>query len=238
MTKAQGWVLIVGMLVLIALTAVCLVSVVRNPWEPILNLPGQAATTVSEIIHPTPTIYPDPVVVIQQVRSLAKLETVQYSIDQVITAESGQGFFSFLFGDRLLLVAHGRVVAGIDLSKVLTADIRVDTFSGTVSMILPPAEIFSVALDNEKTAVYSRESGWFPPSAKTLETDARKMAEKQIRAAAVADGILDTAMTNGQAFLQRFILALGYRQVVFLVASPTPGGSPVQTPAPMVTATP
>lgn len=240
MSKTQGWILICGLLLVAIVGVLLLVNMVRSPWEAILNLPSNAATTVAEITHPTPTIYPDPIVVIQQVRSLARLETVQYSVEQVITAESGQDFWARFFGlgDSLLLVAHGSVVAGIDLSLVQTPDIRIDSNSGAVSMILPPAEIFSVALDNKKTYVYSRETGPFAPSQKTLETDARKAAEQRIHDAAVSDGILQAAMTNGQAFLQRFVLSLGYRQVVFLVASPAPAVTGTSTRVPAKTATP
>jgi hypothetical protein len=107
-----------------------------------------------------------------------------------------------------------------------------------VSMILPQAEIFSTALENEKTYVYSRESAVFAPSQKDLETAARQDAEQRIHQAALEDGILEAAMTNGQAFLQRFVMSLGFRQVVFLVASPAPPTTPTHLPAPKATATP
>src|SRR5512138_2299694 len=60
-------------------------------------------TQVSDLMHPTPTIIPDPATYITQVQSLARLETIQYSVEKVITAEIGQGTFGFLFGDKLLL---------------------------------------------------------------------------------------------------------------------------------------
>jgi hypothetical protein len=238
MTKTQGWVLVIGVLVVILVTGIVLLNTIRKPWDTLLNLPANAATQVAGILHPTPTVYPDSVTVIQQVRSLARLETIQYSVEQIITAESGQGTWGFLFGDRLLLVAHGQVIAGIDMGKMQSMDIRIDSSNGTVSMILPPAEIFSAALENDKTYVYSRESAVFAPGMKDLETSARQDAEQRIRKAALEDGILDAAMTNGQAFLQRFVMSLGFRQVVFLVASPAPATTSTRIPTLKATATP
>ena len=56
-------------------------------------------TQVAEILNPTPTILPDPVTIINNVRSLARLETIRYAVEKVITADSGQGIFRALFGD-------------------------------------------------------------------------------------------------------------------------------------------
>ncbi len=57
---------------------------------------------------------------------MARLETIQYTVEKVITAEINQGIFGPLFGDKLLLVAHGFVIAGIDLSKISTSDLTLE----------------------------------------------------------------------------------------------------------------
>jgi hypothetical protein len=230
MNKSQGWVLVFGILVVLAAGAAALVIGIQGSVSRLTNIPDTVGTQAAGILHPTPTIYPDPVTVIQQVRSMARLETVQYSVEKVITAESGQGPFGFLFGDRLLLVAHGNVIAGIDLARMQTNDIRIDPATGTVSMVMPAAEVFSYSLDNSKTYVYSRESGPLAQGSKDLETAARQAAEQQILDAALSDGILQTAQTNGQAFLDRFLLSLGFKRVVFLEATPIPTLQPTATP--------
>jgi len=106
----------------------------------------------------TPTIWPDPATLIRQIQSLSRLETASYSIEKVVTAESGQEMFPLLFGDRLLLVAHGQVIAGVDFSQIQAGDISV-TEDGGVVIILPPAEVFVATLDNQNTYVYDRETG-------------------------------------------------------------------------------
>jgi hypothetical protein len=234
MTKAQGWVLIGGILIIIGVAAALIVMAVRLPAETISNLPKDAMTKVGQILHPTPTIYPDPVTIVHEVRALARLETVQYTVEKVITAESGQGPLGFLFGDKMLLVAHGVVIAGIDLGRLQSGDVRIDA-QGTIYIVIPAAEVFTATLDNNKTYVYHRETGVFAGK-KDLETEARKAAEQEILKAALEDGILQTALTNGKAYLQRFLLSVGLRQVVFIDATPVPAGSTaIPQPTPTVT---
>jgi hypothetical protein len=234
MTKPQVWVLIAGILLILGVAAALIVSAVRLPAETISNLPKDAMTKVGQILHPTPTIYPDPVTIVNEVRALARLETVQYTVEKVITAQSGQGPLGFLFGDKLLLVAHGVVIAGIDMGKIQSGDVRIDA-QGTIYIVIPAAEVFTATLDNSKTYVYHRETGVLAGK-KDLETEARKAAEQEILKAALDDGILQTALTNGKGYLQRFLLAIGLRQVVFIDATPVPAGSTVATrPAPTAT---
>jgi len=170
-------------------------------------------TQVSQMMNPTPTIIPDPVTYIHEIRALARLETIQYTVEKVITAEVGQGNFSFLFGDKLLFVAHGIVIAGIDMEKLMPEDMRLD--NGVLYVRLPPAEIFVATLDNQKSYVYDRETGALTKGTQDLETLARQAAEEEIRKAALEDGILDQAQTNAEAYLLKFFTALGYQTVIF-----------------------
>ena len=81
---------------------------ISSAFSPLQQANHSMSTQITNLLHPTPTILPDPVTIIHDVRSLARLETIQYTVEKVITAEEGQGTFSFLFEDRLLLVAHAR----------------------------------------------------------------------------------------------------------------------------------
>ncbi|MBT3321502.1 MAG: DUF4230 domain-containing protein [Anaerolineae bacterium] len=171
-------------------------------------------TQVSDLLHPTPTIIPDPVTIIHDVQSLARLETIQYSVEKVITAEIGQGTFDFLFGDKLLFVAHGVVIAGIDLEKLGSDNLKLE--GGTLYVTLPLAEVFIATLDNEKSYVYDRETGALTHGDTNLETTARQAAEDEIYKAAMEDGILKLAQQNAEHFLEKFFETLGYKHVIFL----------------------
>jgi hypothetical protein len=182
------------------------------------------------IVNPTPTIIPDPVTIILQVRNLSRLETASYTIEKVITAETGQGPFSFLFGDRLILVARGQVIAGVDLGKMEDGDILV-TEDGTVVVTLPEAEILVATLDNQKSYVVDRDTGLVGTNP-ALETEARQAAEKEVLNAALEDGILDTAQRNAEMYVRQLIMALGFDEVIFALAVPTPGATATPTAAP------
>lgn len=170
-------------------------------------------TQVAELLHPTPTVIPDPVTYITEVRSLARLETIQYSVEKVITAEIGQGTFGFLFGDKLLFVAHGTVIAGIDMTRITPEDLRLE--NGVLYVKLPPSEIFVATLDNDKSYVYDRETGALSKGEQNLETTARQAAEAEIRKAAEEDGILELAQQNAETYLAKFFAALGYPNTIF-----------------------
>jgi len=219
--------LLVGFLLLALLAGAALWMGFQRITTPVLELGGALGTEVAAVLHPTATIVPDPVTIVREVRSLARLETIQYTLEKVITAESGQGPFGFLFGDRLLLVAHGVVVAGVDLDQIGPEDIQFDDL-GRIYMTLPEAEIFTVALDNQQSYVYDRDTGLLTSGNVELETEARRAAEEAIREAALDDGILDQASLNAETFLFRFLRSLGYVDILFQPIETVP----TVTPAP------
>ena len=196
---------------------------------------GEPEPTKQLVPQPTPTIYPSSSTVIRSVQSLARLETISYHIEKVITAETGQGPLAFIFGDRVLLVAVGEVIGGIDLGKLSPGDVAVSS-TGTLFVRLPKAEVFVATLDNEKTYVYDRATGVIGLNPE-LETAARREAEQMILAGALEDGLVAQAQTNGEAFLRTFLLALGFEEVVFADVMPTPTPTPTSTSTPTPTPT-
>jgi hypothetical protein len=203
-----------------------LVGAIRGLTRPIAdagNLLQKQFEAISDFTNPTPTIVPDPVTIIHEVVTLARLETSAYSIEKIITAETRQGPFAFLFGDKLLLVSHGQVIAGADLSKMGEDDIVVSQ-DGTVTVVLPRAEVFVATLDNEKSYIYDRETGVIGMNP-SLETDARRAAEQEILDAALEDGILEKAQTNAEDYVRRLIMGLGFKKVLFS-EPPAPPATP------------
>jgi len=227
-SNLRSWIFVIGVLVIFALAAYAVVSVVRQSIQqaeqvvqPVTDLSNAVGTQMAQVLNPTPTVIVDPVTIVRQVRSLARLETIQYSVEKVITAESGQGPFGFLVGDRLLLVAHGEVIAGVDLSKLSPDDLRVR--DNVLYVILPEPEIFVATLDNEQTYVYDRETGILTRRDINLETTARQAAEQAIREAALEDNILNQARVNAENYLYRLFLEIGnYDEVIFVGGTPQP----------------
>lgn len=222
----RGWILVLGILFIIGLVGFAVIYAVQqglrqmnNAIQPVNDLVG-LGTQVSVMLNPTPTILPDPVTVIYQVRSLARLETIQYSVEKVITAETGQDVFAPLFGDRMLFVAHGIVIAGTDLAKLGPKDMWVE--NGILNVRLPEPEIFISTLDNDKSYVYNRDTGLLTHGDVNLETSVRQVAEDEIEKAALEDGILIQAGQNAENFMYRLLRDLGYPEVIFIKSTPTP----------------
>jgi hypothetical protein len=206
--------LIIGVLIVGAYFIVQTIQQSTAPFQQVNQANEALQTQVSNLLHPTPTIIPDPVTYITEIRALARLETIQYSIEKVITGETGQGTFAFLFGDKLLFIAHGTVIAGIDMEKLQPQDMRFE--NGVLTVNLPPAEIFIVALDNQKSRVYERDTGILAQPNVDLETLVRQEAEAEIRKGALEDGILQQAQVNAEAYLFKFFAALGYPNTIFV----------------------
>jgi hypothetical protein len=146
------------------------------------------------------------------VRKLARLETVVYSIDKVVEGQRENVLLpDFLAGEKLLLVAHGEVIAGIDLGQLKAGDVTVS--GDSVRVHLPATQILSTRLDNTHTRVYSRSTGLLVAADPNLESVVRQAAEQQVTQAAMADGILDKAHTNAQAAFTTLLYGLGFHTV-------------------------
>jgi hypothetical protein len=150
--------------------------------------------------------------VVNKIQRLQRLETVNYSLDKIVEGDRQSSVLpDFLVGDKLLLVVHGNVIAGIDLGQLKTSDVQIEGRS--IQVHLPPAQIFVTALDNTKTRVYSRTTGLLVPEDPNLESQVREQAQQQIQQAALADGILATASKNASATVTSMLLGLGFQQV-------------------------
>lgn len=150
--------------------------------------------------------------VVRQIQQLQRLETVRYSMDKIISGEHDNPYFpQFLAGDKLLLVVHGEVIGGIDLSKLQTTDVAIH--GRDIAVHLPPSEIFSTRLDNEKTRVFSRDTGLFTSPDPNLESQVREEAERELQQASLQDGILKTADQNAQTTIASLLKGLGFTNI-------------------------
>jgi hypothetical protein len=150
--------------------------------------------------------------VVRQIQQLQRLETVSYTMDKIISGEHANAYLpKFLAGDRLLLVVHGEVVAGINLAGVQPGDVFVQ--GQKVSIHLPAAEVFSTRIDNARTKVYSRDTGLFSSPDPNLESEVREEAERQLQQAALQDGILKTAAANARSTISGMLKGFGFHEV-------------------------
>jgi hypothetical protein len=152
--------------------------------------------------------------VVNRIQQLQRLETVIYTMDKVVSgAKENPIFPDFLAGDRLLLLVHGEVVAGIDFSGLKPGDVKVE--GKQILLHLPAAQVFGTRLDSAKTRVYSRQTGLLVPTDPNLESQVRQEAERQLLEAALADGVLRTAQQNASSTITSLLQGLGFEKIDF-----------------------
>ena len=150
--------------------------------------------------------------VVQHIQQLQRLETVVYNMEKIVSGTQDSKYLPrLLAGDRLLLIVHGEVTAGVDLAALDPS--RLSIRDKTVTLNLPEPAIFSTRLDNARTRVYARETGLFTSPDPQLESEVRREAERQLTQAALDGGILKNAAANARTTLTSLLLGLGFETV-------------------------
>jgi hypothetical protein len=150
--------------------------------------------------------------VVSQIQRLQRLETVTYTMDKIIEEDRPNSLLpDFLTGDRLLLVVHGEAIGGIDLSALKPENVILR--GRDITIHLPDPQLFLTRLDNDRTRVYSRNTGLLVSADPNLETQVRARAEEQLRNAALSGGILTTARQNARATVTSMLLGLGFQHI-------------------------
>jgi hypothetical protein len=169
----------------------------------------------------TPTPTPTPIVAIPQVNALGRYETLQFVMQTVVDLQrTPDTLWERLCGtDKLLLIAGGEAIAGFDLAQVRPEDLVVAGRS--ITMTLPPPEVFSYFIKEEQTSVYFRETGLLCRPDPELETNARRQAESALLAWALEQGILERAEEVGLPQLETFLRSLGFTDVTLHVRTET-----------------
>jgi hypothetical protein len=154
-------------------------------------------------------------VVVEGIQELDQLATVRWTESVPVTRETGGDILDRLFsGEKVIVMATGKVEAGVDLGDITKDDVSVGGDSVTID--LPQPEIFSASLDEEKTRVYDRD--FSPLNVRPddhLVEEARLQAIQKIKGAARENDILDTAEHNAEDSVRAFVTTLGFEEVRF-----------------------
>jgi hypothetical protein len=163
-------------------------------------LPGSEIENVGEIqLH--------------SIRQLAELTTVEAVAYTTIEKGTDRGWLDWAAGDRISLFAVARIGAGVDLGELTEDDLDVDTEARSVRLTLPAATVTYVALDNEATHVYDRDTGIFTRGSPELEATARRAAEEIMVDDVIENGLLEDATETARTVLTDFMSALGYEDI-------------------------
>ena len=158
----------------------------------------------------TPRTY-NTAVLLRQVQTLSQLVTVKYVLEKVVILEDPpQNPVRRLLPDetRVILVAHGIVKAGVDLSRLKNGDLKLS--GNRIEITLPAAQITDSYLDDTQTKVIERNTSFLRDFNKDLEQNARQTAVNDIRRAAKSSGILKDADERARAQLRLLFEELGF----------------------------
>lgn len=249
-------------LVIVAIVAIALLLALRAPPQrsvvvggfgpsPLptgasLLTPSPAQNTVTPTTEPptqTPIILvatPTAVVidrggVIAEIKSTLRQETEIFVGERIIEASRLDGTWKdTLYGERILLIASGKTIAGVDLQKIREEDIIISTDGLSITLNLPATEILVNTLDNQRTHRYSTQSGWLADNP-DLETEGRRQGEAEILKAACEVGIMEKSANSIKTGLTGFLRMLKFEKVTINV---TAGPCVAPPPNPDTTITP
>jgi hypothetical protein len=161
-----------------------------------LLLPRLPSTQRPPTIQNTATL-------LTQVQNLSELVTVKYVLEKVVVLEDVKWYGE----NRVLLLAHGVVKAGVDLRKLQPADLVLAR--ARVQLTLPKAAITDIYLDERRTRVIEHSTGLLRAFDKNLQAEARRQALDELGRAARQGGIYDDAQVQARQQLTNLFGQLG-----------------------------
>jgi len=169
---------------------------------------GLLAPRIVGLSPPSPAIQ-STAAVLKQVQDLSQLVSVKYVVEKVVVLEDVKWYGE----SRVILVAHGVVKAGVDLSRIQIHDLK--AASDKMIVRLPRPAVTDVYLDEQKTTVVERTTGVLRLFDKDLEQSARRQAIESISQAARTSGILKDAEDRVRVQLTFMFNQMGFKEVEF-----------------------
>lgn len=169
------------------------------------NIIGNIFNGIGQIFNP-PSVYQtvSQQAVLESIRQLSDLTTVEYNFSQIITSERElPPILQALYSDRLVYFAVGRIQAGVTLSAIQPQDVIIN--GTTLTIILPPPVIQDCFIDEGASGVISRDTGVFASPAPNIESEARKTALVHFRGLSIDEGILVRANNEAKTTLEAFL---------------------------------
>ncbi|MEP6663492.1 MAG: DUF4230 domain-containing protein [Verrucomicrobiota bacterium] len=159
--------------------------------------------------QPAPVQIQNTATLLKQVQTISELSTVKYIFEKLVVLDDVKWY-----GDnRVTLVAHGVVKAGIDFKKLGTNDMVVS--EKKISLKLPSPFITDAYLDDKRTRVLERNTGLMRNFDRDLEQNARRQAVNELKGAALENGIIKDADERARALLENLFHQLGFTEVEF-----------------------
>ncbi len=156
-------------------------------------------------------------IVLEEIESLGKMELVRYNFKEITELNEKNkpylGFFD-IPDSKVVVISHGEAVGCIDLSKIKKRDIIEK--GDTVMVRLPEPELCYYKLDMENTRIYSIEKQVYFKQESDLAQKALKLAEREMKEAALRSGILPQTRKNAETMLKPLLEKISGKTVLFV----------------------
>lgn len=187
-----------------------LILVVGGWWllQRTLNLPD-----IRNLFRPQPILVEETPLLVKNIRAIAQLMTIEF-YDEVVVDSSRNGSAipipPYVMPGRqsLVLVVKGRLLAGLDLSKLDS-----NHFSGTLDSVvikLPQAEILEVEMNPSGVETFAEKGQWSQQAVVAL---AAKAKEQMLRNAA-SQGVLHRADEKAKEVVEQLMRNAGFNKVI------------------------
>lgn len=172
------------------------------------------------------TVVRDHAAVLDSLEEIAELRAATGEFQVVVDVEDRTRFVpSFVKGERTTFLAQGAVDALVDLDS-LDEDSIIIAEDGSVTVVLPPAELADPVIDHEASGVLDRDRGVVDrvggifSDEPTSDKDLYQEAERRL-AEAAADSELRTAgEAKAAATVEQLLREAGIEQVRVIFAQP------------------
>lgn len=144
---------------------------------------------------------------IEETKKISEFTATHFFEDMVIKKERVDSGRIINTHDELVIIAHGKVRAGVNLANIKEGDIS--AHGDTISLKLPQTEIFDVIVNPSNYEIFVEDGKWQHEEV----TEALVNAKKQIEADALESGILENARKSSISKLTELYKALGFNTV-------------------------
>ena len=160
--------------------------------------------------------------IVAKIRNIQELSTTVQTIETIVpaSAERKLGDLS-LATTKLLYVARGEVRAGVNLSELTDADVRVTKTK--IEIDLPPAKILDSKIDVNHSRVYDYDRGFLnlgPDVAPQLQVLAQRKTLVEIVNTACSEDILERANKQAKIAITEILNSTSERKIVVNTTKP------------------
>ena len=162
------------------------------------------------IFSSKPVTIDDTPILIKDIRSLGQVITATFYDEVVVDSVIKHQLPELpITDDQLVIIARGKVLAGIDLKQL--ADTSITISKDTVWMQLPPTKIIDVIINPGDYETFQEKGKWSPGAV----TAVKIKAKAKITANAYNKNIVEKANSKAKAVLEDFLHAAGFKAVLF-----------------------